>query len=98
MCLPKMLLDHQISARECLATSYFLQRKLTYVLQRKKISFVPDFLLYDFLVVIVIIVVGSQVKHNVVEKFSQVFDLVVLLPHMKNSHGSSILVCNELAS
>ena len=98
MCLPKMLLDQQISARECLATSYFLPLKSTSVLQWKKISFVPDFLLSDFLVVVVIIVVGTQVKHSVVEKFSQVFDLVVLLPHMRNSNGSSILVCNELAS
>ena len=60
----------------------------------KKISFVPDFLLSDFLVV----VVRTRVKDNVVENSAQVFNLVVLLPHMRNSHGSSVLACDELAS
>ena len=40
------------------------------------ISFVPDFLLYDFLL-LVVVVVRTHVKHNVVENFVQVFDLVV---------------------
>ena len=56
----------------------------------KKISFVPDFLLSNFLaaVVIVVVVVGTQVKHNVVGNSAKVFDLAMLLPHMRNSHGS----------
>ena len=83
-----MLLDQQISAHECLAASYFLPRKSASILQRKEISFVPDFLLSDFLVVFVVVVVRTQVKHNVVENSAQVFDLAMLLPHMKNSHGS----------
>ena len=88
LCLPKMLLDQQISTRECSTASYFLPRKSSYVIQRKKISFVPDFLRFDFLVVIVVVVIGTQVKHNVVENSTEVFDLVMLHPHIINSHGS----------
>ena len=39
-------------------------------------------------VVVVVVVVGTQVKHIVVENFAQVCDLAVLLPHMRNYHGS----------
>ena len=37
-------------------------------------------------------------KHTVVENYALVLDLVVLHLHMRNSHGSLVLVCNELAS
>ena len=62
LCLPGMQLDQQIFAHECSIASYFLPRRSAFVLQRKKISFVPDFLLSNF-----VVVVGTQVKHNVVE-------------------------------
>ena len=59
LCLPEMLLDQQISTHECSTTSYFLPRKSTFVLQRKEISFVLDFMLSDFLVAAVVVVVGT---------------------------------------
>ena len=37
-------------------------------------------------------------KQIVVENSALVFDLIVLHLHMRNSHGSLVLVCNELAS
>ena len=37
-------------------------------------------------------------KHNFVENYVQVFDLTVLLLYKRNSLGSKVLVCNELAS
>ena len=45
-------------------------------------------MLSNFHVVAIVIVVGTQVKHNVVETSAQVFDLVVLLLYKRNSHGS----------
>ena len=60
--------------------------------------FVPYFLLSYFLAGGGVVIVGTQVKHNVVKNSAQVFDLVVLLPHMRNSRGSKVLVSNELAS
>ena len=35
-------------------------------------------------------------KHIVVDSFAQVFGLAVLHLHMRNYHGSSVLVCSEL--
>ena len=46
------------------------------------------FLPIDFLVVVVVVVVGTQVKHSVVDNSAQVYDLLMLIPHMRNSHGS----------
>ena len=40
------------------------------------------------LVVDVVIVVGTKVRHDIVAYSVQVFDLAVLLHHMRNSHGS----------
>ena len=60
-----------------------------------EISFVLDFLLSNFLTVVVL---GTPVKHTVVENSTLVLDLAVLHLHMRNSHGSLVLVCNELAS
>ena len=60
-------------------------------LQRLEISFALDFLLSNSLVVAVL---GTLVKHIVVV----VLDLAVLHLHIRNSHGSLVLVCNELAS
>ena len=54
-------------------------------LQRNEISFVPDFLLSDFLVDVVL---GTHVEHIVVENSVLVFDLAMLHLHMRNSHGS----------
>ena len=34
-------------------------------------------------------------RHDIVVGSVQVFDLVMLLFHMKNSHGSLVLVCSE---
>ena len=63
-------------------------------LQRIEISFVLDFLLYDFLATIVL---GTQVEHNVVENSTLVLDLAIVHLHMRNSHGSLVMVCNGLA-
>ena len=60
-------------------------------LQRLEISFVLDFLLSNSLIVAVL---GTLVKHIVVV----VLDLAELHLHIRNSHGSLVLVCNELAS
>ena len=54
-------------------------------LQRIEIFFVPDFLLSDSLVAVVL---GTHVKNTVVENSTSVLDLVVLHLHMRNSHGS----------
>ena len=35
-------------------------------------------------------------EHTVVDSSAHVSDLVVLHLHMRNSHGSSVLVCNGL--
>ena len=66
----------------------------TFDLQRIKISFVLDFLLSDSLSIAVL---GTHVEHTVVENSALVFDLVVLHLHMRNSHGSLVLMCNGLA-
>ena len=63
-------------------------------LQRIEISFVLDFLLYDFLATIVL---GTQVEHTVVENSALVLDLAIVHLHMRNSHGSLVMVCNGLA-
>ena len=89
-----MLLAHQISTHEYLVTSYSLPLMSAFDLQRIKISFVLDFLLYDFLATVVL---GTHVEHNVVENSTLVMDLAVLHLHMRNSHGSLVLVCNGLA-
>ena len=65
-----------------------------FVLQRIEISFVLDFFLSDSLVATVL---GAHVEHTVVENSTLVLDLVVLQLHMRNSHGSLVLVCNGLA-
>ena len=64
-------------------------------LQRIKISFVPDFLLSDSLVVVVL---GTHVEHIVVENFELVLDLTLLHLHMRNSHRFLVLACSEWAS
>ena len=65
----------------------------TFDLQRIEISFVLDFLLSDSLIVVVL---GTHVKHTIVENSALVLDLAVLHLHMINSHGSLELVCNGL--
>ena len=40
------------------------------------------------LAIVVVVVVGTQVRHDIVADFVQVFNLVVLLPYMRSSHGS----------
>ena len=64
-------------------------------LQRIEISFVSYFSLFNSLDVVVL---GTPMRHIVVENSTLVLDLVVLHLHMRNSHGSLVLVCNELAS
>ena len=64
-------------------------------LQRIEISFVMDFLLSDSLTAAVL---GTLVKHTVVENSALVLDFSILHLHMRNSHDSLVLVCNELAS
>ena len=54
-------------------------------------------MLLDFPIVFVI-VVGTQVKHDVVENSAQVSDLVVLHLHLRNSQGFLVLLCNEMSS
>ena len=66
----------------------------TFDIQRIEISLVLDFLLSDSLVSIVL---GTHVEHTVVENSALVLDLAVLYLHMRNSHGSLVLVCNGLA-
>ena len=80
-----MLQVQPISAHEYSVASYFLPSKSTSNLQRNEISFAHDFLLSDFLVVAVL---GTLVEHIVVENSELVLDLIVLLLHMRNSHGS----------
>ena len=58
-----------------------------------EISFVLDFLLFDSLVVVVL---RAYVEHTVVENSALVLDLAVLHLHMRNFHGSLVLVCNGL--
>ena len=67
---------------------------LAFDLQRIEISFVLDFLLSDSLDAAVL---GTHVEHTVVENSALVLDLAVLHLHMRNSHGSLVLVCNGLA-
>ena len=67
---------------------------LAFDLQRIEISFVLDFLFFDTLVVVVL---GTHVEHTVVENSALVLDLSVLHLHVRNSHGSLVLVCNGLA-
>ena len=93
--LPEMLLAQQISAHEYSITSYSLQRMSAFDLQRIEISFVLDFLLSYSLAATVL---GTPMKHVVVENYALVFDLVVLHLHMRNSYGSLVMVCNEFAS
>ena len=64
-------------------------------IQRIEISFVLDFLPSDSLAATIL---GTPVKHTIVENSALVLDLAVLHLHMRNSHGSLVLVCNELAS
>ena len=66
---------------------------LAFDLQRIEISFVPDFLLSDFLTVAVL---GTHVEHTVVENSALVLDLAMLHLHMRKPHGSLVLVCNGL--
>ena len=54
-------------------------------LQRIEISFVLDFFLFDSLAAAIL---GTHVKHIVVENYALVLDLAVLHLHMRNSHGS----------
>ena len=68
---------------------------LSFYLQRIEISFILDFLLFDSLAIVVL---GTHVEHTVVENSALVLDLVVIHLHMRNSHGSLVLVCNGLAS
>ena len=63
--------------------------------QRIEISFVLYFMLSNSLVAVVL---GTLMKHSVVENSALVLDIVVLHLHMRNSHGSLVLVCNKLAS
>ena len=44
------------------------------------------------------VVVGTQVRHDIAANSVHVFDLVVLLLHMRNSYGSLMLVCSEWVS
>ena len=68
---------------------------LAFDLQRIEISFVLDFLLFDSLATTIL---GTPMKHIIVENSALVLELAVLYLHMINSHGSLMLVCNELAS
>ena len=45
----------------------FSHEKSTSVLQRKKISFVPNFFPFDFLIADIVVVDETQVKHSVDE-------------------------------
>ena len=64
-------------------------------LQMNEISFVPYFLLSN---VLTIVVLRTHVEQTVVGNSALVLDLTMLHLHMRNSHGSLVLVCNELAS
>ena len=57
-------------------------------LQMIEISYVLDYLLFDFLDV----VLGTQVEYNFANSFVLVFDLDDFHLHKKGSHGSSGLV------
>ena len=65
----------------------------TFDLQRVEIFFVSNFLLSDSLVAAI---PGTHVEHTVVENSALVLDLAVLHLHMRNSHGSLVLVCSGL--
>ena len=62
-------------------------------LQRIEISLVLDFMFSDSLAVVVL---GTHVEHTIVENSALVLDLVMFHLHMRNSHGSLLLVCNGL--
>ena len=64
-------------------------------LHRIEISFVLDFLLSYSLATTVL---GTPMKNTVVENSVMVLDLAVIHLQMRNSHGSLVSVCNELAS
>ena len=50
------------------------------------------------LLVSAVVVVRTQVRYDIAANSIQVFDLAVLLLHMRNSHGSLVLVCSEWVS
>ena len=64
-------------------------------IQSIEIFFVLDFLLSNSHAATVL---GTPMKHTVVENYALVLDLVVLHHPIRNSNGSLMLVCNELAS
>ena len=66
----------------------------TFNLQRIKISFFLDFLLSDSLAATVL---GTHVEHTIVENSALVLDPIVLHLHMRNFHGSLVLVCDGFA-
>ena len=68
---------------------------LAFDLQRIEISFVLALLLSDSLATTIF---RTPVKHTVIDNSALVLDLAMLHLHIRNSHGSLVLVCNELAS
>ena len=44
----------------------------------------------------VVVIPRTHMEHITVDSSAQVFGLVVLHLHMRNSHGSSVLVCSGL--
>ena len=62
-------------------------------LQRIEISFALDFLFFKPLAIVVL---GTHLEHTIIENSALVLDLAVLHLHMRNSHGSLVLICNEL--
>ena len=51
-----------------------------------------------FFDLIVVAASGTLVDDTLAGNFAHVFDLVILLYHMRSSHGSSVLDCNVWAS
>ena len=51
-----------------------------------------------FFDLLVVAVAGTLVDDTLARNSAPVFDLVMLLHHMRSSHGSSVLDCNVWAS
>ena len=51
-----------------------------------------------FFTLLAIVVVGTLVDDTLAINFAPVFGLVMLIHHMRSSHGSSVLDCNVWAS
>ena len=93
LCLLGMLLAQQTFIHECSTIFFSLPRSLTSAPQETRTSLSPDSQLSSCSAAAIL---GTHVEHTVVDSLAQVFGLVVLCLHMRNSHGSSVLVCSGL--